>query len=242
MSKTALWEKYSKNKDIDTKNKLIEEYAYMLKIVASRLYNYYGGKVEFDDLMGYGALGLIDAIDKFDIDRDIKFETYAQVRIRGAIIDNLRRMDWVPRTLRSKAKKIENMIYQLENELDREVTNKDVAEKLEISQQEVENTIKEIASFNIASIDEIILNTGEILSNNSENPQDIIDNRELSKILTNAIQELPEKEKMVISLYYNEELTYKEIGEIIQLSESRISQIHSKAIKTIKNKLDNLDI
>ncbi|WP_207751325.1 sigma-70 family RNA polymerase sigma factor [Anaeromonas frigoriresistens] len=240
MLKDKMWKDYHEYSDIHMKNKLIEEYAYIIKIVASRMYNYYGGKVEFDDLMGFGALGLIDAIDKFDPYRGAKFETYAQLRIRGTIIDNLRKLDWVPRALRAKSKLIERTIYNLENKLHRDVTSEEISKELNIPVKEVEVILKEINSFNITSLDEIILNNGEQPLDISDDPQNIMEESEYIETLTDIILELPEKEKMVITLYYYEELNYKEIGKVIDLSESRISQIHSKAIKKLKNQLSKL--
>lgn len=235
-----MWREYQVHSDNEIKNRLIEEYAYIIKIVSSRMYNYYGGKVEFDDLMGFGALGLIDAIDKFDPFKGVKFESYAQIRIRGAIIDNLRKLDWVPRSLRAKSKLIVKCIYELENKLNRDVTTEDISKELNMTNKEIDDTIKEIHSFNISSLDDIILNKGEQPLDRTEDPQSIIEAKEYKNLIANIISNLPEKEKIVVTLYYYEELSYKEIGKVVGLSESRISQIHSKAIKRIRNQLIEL--
>lgn len=237
MIRDEIWKVYKANQDLKSKNALIEKYVYMIKIVASRMYNFYGGNVEFDDLVGYGALGLIDAIEKFDIKREVKFETYAQLRIRGAIIDNLRKNDWVPRTLRKKAKLIQNTINELENQTGSIVSNQDISKKIDISVDEVEKIINEIHLFNITSLDETIYKTGKEPLDMSESPENKIEEKEFLNKLTHSIEKLSKKEKKVITLYYYEELNYKEIGNILNLSESRISQIHSKAIKDLKNKL-----
>ncbi len=236
MSKEELWIKFKKTGNMDIKNKLIEEYTYLLKIVAGRLYNYYGGNVEYDDLLGFGVLGLIDAIEKFDLSKNIKFETYAQIRIRGSVIDNLRKLDWIPRSLRKKAKKLENIISKLENKLGRKVTVKDIAKELKKDEKEVDKMLNEVSTFNIVSLDEIINARGDINLDkyNKNNPEISFQNQEIKAILKDIIESLPNKQKMVISLYYFDELTYKEIGRILEVSESRISQIHSKTILEIK--------
>lgn len=239
MSLDELWKKYKETNDIQYKRMLIEEYIPLVKIVAGRMYNYYGSKIEFDDLLGYGVLGLIDSIDKFDIDRNYKFETYAQIRIRGAIIDNVRKFDWIPRTMRKKSKEIQNAIFELENILDREVTNEDIANKLNISKEEVDKVLANTLNFNIVSLEEILSNKGEVVLNSSTGniPDSVYEANELKKMLAEIIDELPKKERIIISLYYYNELTYREIGEILNLSESRISQLHSRAIIKIKNGL-----
>lgn len=238
MVKEDLWKKYKKTKENIYKQELIKEYINLVKIVAGRLYNFYGGKIEFDDLLGYGVFGLIDAIEKYDLERDLKFETYAQIRIRGSIIDQLRKLDWVPRSLRKKAREYENVINKLENKLGRNVNTEDIARELNVDKEEVNNTLSQLAVFNTVSFEELLLSKGEPRLNNTyDTPEDIYEQKEINEILIHTIDNLGEKERLVISLYYYNELTYKEIGEILNLSESRISQIHSKAIMTIKNKL-----
>lgn len=236
----SLWTKYSKTKDKEIKKALIENYIDLVKIVSGRMYNFYGSKIEYEDLLGYGILGLIDSIEKFDITKNIKFETYAQIRIKGAIIDSIRKLDWVPRSLRKKSKDVQNTIQQLENKLGRTPTNEEIAESLNISVKELENILSDISTFNVASLEDLILSNGDFSSSfqqETNKPEEIYENKELKEILIESINNLTENEKLVISLYYYEELTYKEIGHIMELSESRISQIHSKAILKIKNYL-----
>lgn len=240
MNKDELWIKYSNTKDQKTKQLLIEEYLYLVKIMAGRMYNYYGSKVEYDDLIGFGVMGLIDSIERYDITKNIKFETYAQIRIRGTIIDNIRKLDWIPRSLRKKSKEIQNSMMNLENKLGRTPSNTELANFLDIPIEDVESILADISTFNMTSLEEILINKGEHNINNDKRentPENIYEEKELKEILANTIDGLPKKEKTVISLYYYEELTYKEIGHILELSESRISQIHSKAILEIKNKL-----
>ena len=200
MSLDELWEKYKETNDIQYKRMLIEEYIPLVKIVAGRMYNYYGSKIEFDDLLGYGVLGLIDSIDKFDIDRNYKFETYAQIRIRGAIIDNIRKFDWIPRTMRKKSKEIQNAIFELENVLDREVTNEDIANKLNISKEEVDKVLANTLNFNIVSLEEILSNKGEVVLNSSTGniPDSVYEANELKEMLAEIIDELPKKERIII--------------------------------------------
>ncbi len=236
----SLWTKYAKTGDKEVKKLLIENYIDLVKIVSGRMYNFYGSKIEYEDLLGYGILGLIDSIEKYDVTKNIKFETYAQIRIKGAILDNIRKLDWIPRSLRKKSKEIQNAIYQLENKLGRTPTNEEIANFLSISIRELESTLSDISTFNIASLEEIILSNGDFstsLQQENARPEEIYENKELKEILIESLNILTENERLVISLYYYEELTYKEIGHIMELSESRISQIHSKAILKMKNYL-----
>lgn len=235
-----LWVKYEDTKDKEIKNYLIEHYVELVKIVSGRMYNYYGSKIEYDDLLGYGILGLIDSIDKFDMGKNAKFETYAQIRIRGAIIDNIRRLDWVPRSLRKKSRDVQNAIFLLENKLGRSPVNTELAQELNIPLSELEILLSDISAFNMVSLEELLLSKGDYFLNNKnniDNPEGVIEEKEIKEILINSIDLLAKNEKLVISLYYYDELTYKEIGQVMELSESRISQIHSKAILNIKNYL-----
>ncbi len=240
MKTDELWKKYSQTRDTAIKHILIEEYVGLVKIVAGRMYNFYGSKIEYDDLVGFGVMGLIDSIERYDINKNIKFETYAQIRIKGTIIDNIRKLDWVPRSLRKKSKDIQQGMLKLENELGKRPSNEELAQYLGISLKELEDTLADVSNFNMTSLEDLLVNKGEYnIDNDKEKntPEEVFEQKELKEILSRVIDELPEKENMVISLYYYEELTYKEIGYIMELSESRISQIHSKAILRIKNQL-----
>lgn len=244
MANDMLWKNYKETRDLSFKQILIEKYIQLVKIVAGRMYNYYGGNVEYEDLVGFGIFGLIDAIDKFDINRDLKFETYAQIRIRGSIIDNLRKLDWIPRGLRKKTKEMEKAINILENKLGRSATTKEIAIELNIDEAEVESILSEISTLNIISLEETLISKGDIYENLSDldSPDKIFENKELKFLLKDAIENLSEREKTVVSLYYYEGLTYKEIACILEVSESRISQIHSKAILSLKNLLTSKGI
>lgn len=240
MKNKELWIQYSQTKDREIKKLLIEEYVDLVKIVAGRMYNFYGAKIEYDDLIGFGIIGLIDSIERFDISKNIKFETYAQIRIRGTIIDNIRKLDWVPRSLRKKSKEVQEGMSKLENQLGRNPTNDELSQYLNIPLEELESILSDISNFNISSLEDLLANSGEYnikRNNEKDTPEEIYEKEELRKILASTIDGLPDNEKKVISLYYYEELTYKEISYIMELSESRISQIHSKAILNIRNQL-----
>ncbi|WP_416198014.1 MAG: RNA polymerase, sigma 28 subunit, SigD/FliA/WhiG [Sporanaerobacter sp.] len=240
MTTEELWKKYKETSNLELKEELIVRYISLVKIVAGRMYNFYGSKVEFDDLVGYGVLGLIDSIEKFDLDKNIKFETYAQIRIRGSIIDNIRKLDWIPRSLRKKSKEVQKAMLELENNLGHAPSNEELARHMKISIDEVESLLSDISTFNMISLEEFLTDKSEAVlesKNVLDSPEFIYEKNEIQENLVEAIEELPEKEKLIISLYYYDELTYKEIGNILNLSESRISQIHSKSILKIKNYL-----
>lgn len=236
-----IWLEYVENKDKEIKKILIENYITLVKIIAGRMYNFYGSKIEYDDLLGYGVLGLIDSIDKFDITKNIKFETYAQIRIKGAIIDNIRKLDWIPRSLRKKSKDVQNAIFLLENKLGRSPSNKEISEQLEIPLNELELLLSDISTFNVASLEEFLVTGGDYsfdIQEDRNTPEDAFEKKEIKELLAYSINTLSKNERMVISLYYYDEFTYKEIGNIMELSESRISQIHSKSILKIRNILE----
>lgn len=235
-----LWETYSLTKEHKIKEQLIIEYAQVVKYVAGRLSMYLGSNVEFDDLVGYGIFGLIDAIDKFDLSKGIKFETYASLRIRGAILDNIRKMDWIPRSVRKKQKSIEGAYQKLESELSRLVKDEDMALELEISVTEYLKWQNQTKALMLTSFEDYVEKGGEgsietFGKSRFILPEENIEKEELKKTLVKAITGLSEKEKKVITLYYYEELTLKEISHIMEVSESRISQLHTKALGKMKN-------
>ncbi len=238
-----LWKRYQESRDPSIKEQLILEYADLIKYVAGRLSIYFGSNVEYDDLVGYGVFGLIDAIDKFDITKGVKFETYASLRIRGSIIDSIRELDWVPRSLRKKSKDLEKVYSELENELGHTATDEQVAMKMGISVDELNRTLQEVNMSTMISLEDYLeqnYETGFDLVNNDEDriPEKRIELTEIKDILAESIDKLPEKEKMVVTLYYFEELTLKEISAIMKVSESRISQLHTKAILRMRAKLE----
>ena len=246
--KAKLWEDYSKYKSTESREKIIIEYAGLVKIVAGRLSMYLGYNVEYDDLVGYGIFGLIDAVDKFDYSKGVKFETYASFRIRGAILDEIRKMDWIPRTLRQKQRKIDAAYQKIESEQGRVPTDEEVASELEITLEEFDIWQSQTKVSNLLSLDEYMEQGSEVkmessLSAQYETPEKIVEKQELKEILIKTLDSLTEKEKKVIILYYYEDLTLKEISSILEVSESRISQLHTKALQKMKLKLgNNVDI
>ena len=244
----ALWEEYARTKSSKIREKLILEYAGLVKIVAGRLGMYLCYTVEYDDLVGYGIFGLIDAIDKFELSKGVKFETYASLRIRGAIIDQIRKMDWIPRTIRQKQKKIETAMQELERELGRTPNSEELAEYLEVTVEEVEQMISQANLSSLISLDEYLEQGSDVHAEPSgrprfDQPEQVVDRQETKRILAEAIDKLTEKEQKVIALYYFEELTLKEISNVLEVSESRVSQLHTKALKKMKERLgDQIDL
>ncbi|NMB44067.1 MAG: FliA/WhiG family RNA polymerase sigma factor [Clostridiales bacterium] len=237
-----LWEDYKIHKTSTIREKLILEYSELIKIVAGRLKLYLGSSVEYDDLIGYGTLGLIDAVDKFDYKKGVKFETYASIRIRGAIIDEIRKLDWMPRTVRKKQKDIEESISQIEKETGKVATEEEIAKRLNISAEELRSVNSQIELSSISSLEEYMdkgpLNiTSQTSNSDLATPEIAIEKQELKKALAKAIEGLTTRERQVISLYYYEELTLKEISYILDITESRVSQLHRRALDKMKGPL-----
>jgi len=239
-----VWKSYAVSKNPALREKLIIEYAPLVKLVAGRLLMHVGQYVDFEDLTSYGIFGLIDAIDKYDPNKGIKFETYASIRIRGAIIDNIRKLDWVPRSLRAKNKQLEQVYAELTIGLGREPNEEEIAEKLNITLNDAQELIRKSAVVSLVSLDDYLEQNNDmglfnLSPSQSDNPENSIEMLETKQALADAIDQLPDKEKKVISLYYYDELTLKEISAVLGVSESRISQIHTKAILSLKAKLIN---
>jgi RNA polymerase sigma factor for flagellar operon FliA len=242
----SLWREYRRTGDPKLRDRLILTYAPLVKYVAGRLGSGLPAHVDDDDLVSYGLLGLIGAIERFDPTRDIKFETYAMARIRGSIIDELRSMDWVPRSVRSRARDIERAIAALEASLGRAPTDEEIAQKLGLSDDELNESLSEISRTSIAALDELwtvsaggdqIALIDTIEDTQGPNPQSMLAETELKEAIGEAIARLPEREKLVVTLYYYEELTLREIGEVLGVTESRVSQLHTKAILRLKARL-----
>lgn len=242
-----LWEQYKVNHDQRIKDALIMKYASFVKYVAGRIAVNLPSNVEFDDLVSYGILGLIDAIDKYDPARNVKFKTYAKTRIRGAIFDELRLLDWTPRSIRQKARKLEKAYAKLEGKLGRDAKDEEIAEYLNIDISELHKLFDETKKSLLLSLDEIFYDDEEgssrfdfIEDQKSDNPQAKIEEAEAKKILADAISKLSDRERMVVTLYYYEELTSKEIGKILGVSDSRVSQLHTKAILRLRGRLGRI--
>lgn len=239
-----LWKLYGESRDPAVREQLILEYADIIKYVSGRLSIYFGSNVEYDDMLGYGVFGLIDAIEKFDPSKKVKFETYASLRIRGAIIDSIREQDWAPRSLRKKSKELEKAWFELENQLGHAASDQQVAEHMGVSVDDVNKLVQEMNMSQMVSLDDYLEQnneTGLDLSDSAHSemqPERRMEGVEVREILSEAIDKLPEKEKLVVSLYYYEELTLKEISAIMKVSESRISQLHTKAILRMRGRLE----
>lgn len=237
-----LWEDYSRLKTPEIREKIILEYAPLVKVVAGRLSMYLGYSVEYDDMVSYGVFGLIDAIDKFDMTKEVKFETYASLRIRGAILDQIRKMDWIPRTIRQRQKQIDTAMKEIEQSTGREARDEEIAAKLGISEDEFLEWQSQMKVNNIVSLNEYVEQGSDIPSDKNttggfESPESVIEKSELKEVLADALELLTEKEKKVVLLYYYEELTLKEISRMLEVSESRISQLHTKALQKMKTKM-----
>ncbi len=240
--KLKLWKDYTANPTPELREKLILEYAPLVKLVAGRLSMYLGYNVEYDDLCGYGIFGLIDAIDKFDANKDVKFETYASLRIRGSILDQIRKMDWIPRTVRQRQKQISAAISEVEAQTGKTATDEQVAMALGITEEEYAGWQSQMNVTNIVSLDDFVEQGSDVadnrgLSSQMARPEEHLENEELKKMLADSLNLLTEKERMVVVLYYYEELTLKEISNVLEVSESRVSQLHTKALGKMKTKM-----
>lgn len=246
MTEEDLWKLYKKEKDERIREHFIKQYAPLVKYVAGKVAMGKPANVEYEDLVGFGVFGLIDAIEKFDPDKNVKFKTYAVVRIRGAIYDELRSIDWVPRSIRQKVKEVEQAIKKIESVTGKIATDQEIADELAIDLRDFYILMTKISSTSIISLNDTwhtgddndkisIIDTLE--GPKSINPEITAEREEVKKIVIKAINELPDKEKKVLVLYYYEDLTLKEIGDVLDVTESRVSQLHTKAIIRLRAKL-----
>ena len=244
-----LWDLYRRGRDPAIREAFIKQYAPLVKYVAGKVAVGMPHSVEFDDLVGFGVFGLLDAIDKYDPSKNVKFKTYAVTRIRGAIFDELRSIDWVPRSVRQKTREIEETIGSLEAQLGRTVSDQEIASALGMNEEEFLKTMLKISGTSVLSLNDVWyagdendrISIGEsIESPASLNPDVIVEKDEIRRVIIEAINELPDKEKKVLVLYYYEDLTLKEIGQILEVTESRVSQLHTKAILRLRAKLTNI--
>ncbi|MGN1147466.1 MAG: FliA/WhiG family RNA polymerase sigma factor [Lachnospiraceae bacterium] len=242
--KKKLWDEYNRNKLPEIREKIILEYAPLVKLVAGRLSMYLGYNVEYEDLVSYGIFGLIDAIDKFDSMKEVKFETYASLRIRGAILDQIRKMDWIPRTIRQKQKKIEAVMKEVELTKGRAATDEEIAAGLGITDEEYLDWQSQMKITNVVSLNEYMEQGSEVPMEGNrhttarfESPEENIEKEELKQVLEQTLALLTEKERKVILLYYYEDLTLKEISNVLEVSESRVSQLHTRALQKMKEKM-----
>ena len=242
--KKKLWDEYAKEHSSEVREKIILEYAPLVKLVAGRLSMYLGYSVEFEDMVSYGIFGLIDAIDKFDMLKEVKFETYASLRIRGAILDQIRKMDWIPRTIRQRQKKIDAVMKEIEVATGHSATDEEIAAALGITDDEFLDWQSQMKITNVVSLNEYMDQGSEVPTDPAnhtqvrfESPEENIEKEELKKMLADTLELLTEKERKVILLYYYEDLTLKEISNVLEVTESRVSQLHTKALQKMKKKL-----
>lgn len=237
------WIDYKVYKNPDARNELINHYSYLVKITAGRLVTSLPGGLEREDLVGAGVIGLIKSVDQFDPTRDVKFETYAIALIRGAILEMLRDEDWVPRSIREKLKALDRGQMHLELQFGRPASERELAEHLGISDVEVSELLVRIGRTNVYSLDDI-LTTGDaddhihfidMIVDDKANTAAEAEGREVRKILSTSIDRLPDRERLVVALYYFEGLTFKEIGKVLTVSESRVYQLHTQAMNRLKN-------
>ena len=244
-----VWQRFKESQDPKLREELILRYASLVKYVAGRIAVGLPRTVDFDDLLSYGIFGLIDAVEKFDPRREVKFETYAIARIRGAILDGLRSTDWIPRSVRQKARKLEETVAALEGRLGRAATDQEVADALHISLEEYHQLLSDVQATTVLSLEEGWSQQNEedglrvretVADPTSEDPEERLAHQELLDELAQALARLPERERLVITLYYYEGLTLKEIGKVLGVSESRISQIHTKAVIRLRAHLSSV--
>jgi RNA polymerase sigma factor FliA len=242
-----LWRRYKYDGDTSARERLVVAYSPLVKYVAGRMASGLPAHVDEADLVSYGLVGLISAIERFELEREIKFETYAITRIKGAIIDELRSLDWVPRSVRARARAIERANVKLEHRLQRTPTDEEIAEELQITVEEFQESLLQISNSTIAALDELwtisdssgdqvsLLDTIE--DRNAPDPAAVMDQTDLKDRIADAIARLPEREKLVIALYYYENLTLREIGEVLGVTESRVSQLHTKAVLRLRSRM-----
>ena len=242
-----LWRRYKDDRDEKARERLVLAYAPLVKYVAGRMSSGLPSHVEESDLISYGLLGLISAIERFEPEREIKFETFAITRIKGSIIDELRSLDWVPRSVRTKAREIEKANAKLEHKLHRAPTDQEMAQELGVEIEDFQDSLVRISNSSVVALDELwtvsdssgdqvsLLDT--IQDPQAADPATEMDTTEMKDRLADAIARLPEREKLVVALYYYENLTLREIGEVLGVTESRVSQLHTKAVLRLKSRL-----
>ena len=241
------WQEYKSRASPQARDQLILHFSPLVKYVAGRVAVGLPGNIDQADLASYGIFGLIDAIDKYEPDRGIKFETYAISRIRGAIIDELRAIDWVPRSVRFKARELEKAYAELENKLKRPPSDAEIAEHLEISTDELNHIYTQLSTVSLVALDELMAVDGErgdklslvdtLEDTKMIGPVESVETEEMKHILADSINRLPEREKIVITLYYYEGLTLAEIGQVLGVTESRICQMHTKAVLALRGRI-----
>jgi RNA polymerase sigma factor for flagellar operon FliA len=242
-----LWRRFKGTGDVHARERLVIAYSPLVKYVAGRMASGLPAHVEEADLISYGLVGLINAIERFEVEREIKFETYAITRIKGSIIDELRSLDWVPRSVRARAREIEKANAKLEHQLQRAPSDEEMAAELKMGVDEFQDALVQISNSTIAALDELWSvsdSSGDAVSlldtltdESAPDPAAVMDQTDLKDRVADAIARLPEREKLVVALYYYENLTLREIGEVLGVTESRVSQLHTKAVLRLRGRL-----
>ncbi len=243
-----LWARYVVDRDSTLRDRLILHYAPLVKYVAGRVGSGLPAHVEQADLVSYGTFGLIDAITRFEPSREIKFESYAMARIRGAIIDELRSTDWIPRSVRMKARQFERTVAALEAKLQRNPTDEEIADEMEMDVEEIRKFLGQLSLVNVVALDELLVDddgsaprlVDTLKDTSALDPQAMAEHGEARQLLARAVEQLPEREKVVVSLYYFEGLTLADIGRVLGVTESRICQLHTKAVLHLRTKLADI--
>jgi len=244
----TLWERFHAVRDENAREGLVLAYLGLVKYVAGRLAIGLPSFVEVEDLFGAGLLGLMQALDKFDVERQIKFETYAIPRIRGSMLDELRTQDWFPRSIRRKAKQLERAYAHVESRLERTATDEEIARHLKISMDQYYTLVDEVCLTTLVSLDKEVTSAGEglyavietVANRDAPDPADELEDAEMRALIRDVVESLPEKERTVLNLYYYEELTLKEIGDVLGISESRVCQIHTKSVLRVKGRMHQI--
>jgi RNA polymerase sigma factor for flagellar operon FliA len=240
---TLLWERFKATASDEARDRLIINYSPLVKFVAGRVGVGLPRNVDQADLVSYGIFGLIDAIDKFEPERGFKFETYAINRIKGAILDELRALDWVPRSVRSRAREIERSMVELEHRLQRTPTDEELATHMSVTLEDLQDNLAEISSLGVVALDEMLgpgsgSSLGDMVADSSGlSPEAAFQKEETRRILADAINRLPDRERLVLTLYYFEGLTLAEIGDVLGVTESRVCQIHAKSVISLRNRM-----
>lgn len=236
-----LWERYALSRDMDTRNALVEAYLHLVRTIVFRMMPAYQSYTGYDDLVSCGVLGLMDAVDKFDPKRGVKFETYAYMRIRGEIIDYMRKQDWAPSSLRRQISQVMRAFEQLEMDLGRAATDEEVAQHLSIPVEDVRAVLEKSYMFNLVYFEDMLHENyaaGEMLQSTDAQPHQHLEKQELIQVLSQIIDGLPHNERMVVTLYYFEEMPLKDIAAALGVSPSRVSQIHSKVLGKLRTHLN----
>ena len=243
-----LWARYVVDRDSGLRDRLILHYAPLVKYVAGRVGSGLPAHVEQADLVSYGTFGLIDAITRFEPSREIKFESYAMARIRGAIIDELRSTDWIPRSVRTKARLFERTVAALESRFQRSPTEEEIADEMDMDVEEIRKFLGQLSLVNVVALDELLVDddgsaprlVDTLQDTSALDPQAMAEHGEARQLLARAVEQLPDREKVVVSLYYFEGLTLSEIGRVLGVTESRICQLHTKAVLHLRTKLADI--